>query len=164
VRKAKLADIAAYVSFAQSAQAGLRARGFGQYVPAAHEQYAPSIQSQVEAGTLYAVGCRQSPLAFFTLDASPSQWWPVDAAPALYLAGMVVSGRARGQSVGSRIVMWSVEEARKQRRDYLRLDCHVENTWLRAYYEAHGFSLQRIVEQHPGYFGCLYELAVARRR
>jgi GNAT superfamily N-acetyltransferase len=161
VRPAGSEDVATYAALGRAAQAWLRARGLGQYVPAAHDEYAAAIRSRVESGTLYVVRDGGEVLGFFSLDASPSPWWPADGAPALYLAGMVVAGSARGRGVGSRIIEWCAAEAARRGRQYVRLDCHAGNPWLCRYYEAHGFELRGRVEQHPGYDGCLYQRGVA---
>jgi GNAT superfamily N-acetyltransferase len=157
VRQAGLEDVSAYVAYGRAAQAWLRSRGLGQYVPAAHDEYAASVRARAEAGTLFAVWHGGEPVGFFNLDPTPSPWWPADGAPALYLAGMVVSPWARGQGVGGFIIRWCVAEAAQRGCRFVRLDCHAGNTWLCRYYEGHGFALQGRVEQHPGYEGCLYQ-------
>ena len=62
VRLARPTDIATYAELGRVAQAWLRARGLGQYVPAAHDEYAAAIRARVAAGTLYAVEERARPL------------------------------------------------------------------------------------------------------
>jgi GNAT superfamily N-acetyltransferase len=157
VQSASLDDIATYSAHARAAQAWLRARGLGQYVPAAHQEYAAAIRSRVETGSLYVVRDGGEAIGFFSLDRSPSPWWPADGTSALYLAGMVVAQSARRQGVGSFIIEWSVTEAVRLARQCVRLDCHAGNPWLCRYYEAQGFELRGRVEQHPGYHGCLYQ-------
>lgn len=111
----------------------------------------------MHAGTLYSV-IAETPLGFFALERDPSPWWPKGDVGALYLSAIVVAPAARGLGVGGRIVEWCSERAVGARLQALRLDCHASNAWLRAYYEGFGFVQKEIVEQHPGYFGCLYEL------
>jgi GNAT superfamily N-acetyltransferase len=154
-------DVVAYTALARAAQAWLRGRGLGQYVPAAHEEYGDVIRSRVASGTLYAVRDGDDAVGFFSLDVSRSQWWPVDGTPALYLAGMVVARSARGRGVGGLIIKWCIAEAAHLGCQYVRLDCHASNPWLCRYYEAHGFVSCGRVEQNPGYEGCLYQRNVA---
>ena len=161
IRRAVMEDVGTYVDLGRAAQAWLRTRGLEQYVPAAHDEYADAIRARVEAGTLYAVWDGGAAVAFFSLDAAPSPWWPADGEPALYLSGMVVSRQARGRRVGSHIIRWCAAEALRRGCRLVRLDCHASNTWLCRYYEAHGFVLRGRIEQHPGYDGCLYQLATA---
>lgn len=161
VRPATPEEVPAYAAMGREAQAFLQSRGLGQYVPAAHAENADAIRARAEAGTLFAaVGADGGPVAFFALDAAPSPWWPADGAAALYLGGMVVGRAARGRGVGALTVRWCAAEAARRGCDFLRLDCHAGNPWLCAYYESHGFTLRGRVEQHPGYDGCLYQLAL----
>jgi GNAT superfamily N-acetyltransferase len=161
VRLARPKDIATYAELGRVAQAWLQARGLGQYVPAAHDEYAAAIRARVAAGTLYAVEDRGAAVAFFSLDPTPSPWWPPDGEPALYLAGMVVAEEARGRNIGGFIIRWCTGEASRRGYRCVRLDCHAGNPWLCRYYEGHGFALRGRVEQHPGYDGCLYQLGVS---
>jgi GNAT superfamily N-acetyltransferase len=160
VRRAVAEDVGTYLDLGRAAQTILRSRGLEQYVPAAHPEYAEAIRARVEAGTLYAVWDNGAAVGFFSLDPFPSRWWPADGEPALYLAGMVVSRQARGRGVGGHIIHWCAAEARRCGCRAVRLDCHAGNAWLCRYYEAHGFVLRGRVEQHPGYDGCLYQLAI----
>ncbi len=161
VRLAGPDDVTTYTALGRAAQDWLRSRGLAQYVPAAHGEYGPAIRGRVEAGTLYAVQDGQEVVGFFSLDGSPSPWWPTDGAAALYLAGMVVAPSARGRGVGGFIIGWSAAEAGRRGCRCVRLDCHAGNPWLCRYYERHGFVCLGRVEQHPGYDGHLYQLAVA---
>ena len=160
IRPANLEDIETYAALGRAAQAWLRSRGLGQYVPAAHNEYAAAIRSRVESATLFAVQDGGKAIGFFSLDMSPSPWWPADGTPALYLAGMVVARSARGCGVGRFIIEWCVAEATRIGRQFVRLDCHAGNPWLCQYYQAHGFELRNRVEQYPGYDGCLNERRV----
>jgi GNAT superfamily N-acetyltransferase len=160
VRPACVQDIVSYAALGRAAQAWLLARGLNQYVPAAHEEYAPAIRTRVELGTLFAVQDGDETVGFFSLDTSPSAWWPADQTPALYLSGMVVARSAHHRGIGGFIIDWCVAQAAQLDRQYVRLDCHAGNPWLCRYYEAHGFKLQGRCEQHPGYFGCLYQRSV----
>src|SRR5579871_3147502 len=161
IRRAVVEEVETYFELARAAQAWLRGRGLGQYVPAAHVEYAEAMRARAEAGTLYTGRDDGVAVAFFSLDPAPSPWWPADGVPALYLSGMVVGRRARGGGVGGQIIRWCADEATRRGRRFVRLDCHAGNPWLCWYYESHGFVLRGRIEQHPGYDGCLYELAMA---
>jgi GNAT superfamily N-acetyltransferase len=161
VRAAAIDDVATYVALGQVAQAWLKSRGLGQYVPAAHPEYAAVIRSRVASGILLTVRDAGQAVGYFSLDRIPTPWWPSDGVPALYLAGMVVAPSARGRGVGRFIIRWCAAEAARRGCSAVRLDCHAGNPWLCRYYESHGFVLRGRVEQHPGYDGCLYQLAVA---
>lgn len=160
VRLASSDDVGTYIAFSRTAQAAIRARGLKQYVPAAHDEYASAIRARAESGTLYVVEDGGAAAAFFGFDTAPSQWWPADGVPAAYLAGIVVGESARGRGVGGFVIRWCAAEAGRRGRRFVRLDCHAGNPWLCRYYEQHGFVLQERIEMHPGYHGCLYQLAV----
>ena len=157
IRSASREDLVNYAALGRAAQAWLRSRGLKQYVPAAHDEYIPAIRSRVNLGTLFAVQDADEAIAFFSLDASPSPWWPADGTLALYLAGMVVARSARNRGTGSFVIEWSVKQATQLGFQCVRLDCHADNLWLRQYYQAHGFTLRGQVEQYPCYYGCLYQ-------
>jgi GNAT superfamily N-acetyltransferase len=157
VRVADAEDVATYSAIGRMVQRRLQAGGLEQYVPAAHDENADAIRSRVASGILFAVCDAGAAVGFFSLDRSPSLWWPEDGMPALYLAGMVVAPSARGRGVGGFIIRWCVAEACRRGCRFVRLDCHADNPWLCRYYESHGFSLRGRVEQHPKYEGCLYQ-------
>lgn len=161
VRRTRLDDIETYTALAIEAQARLRERGLGQYVPAAHAEYSSAIRARVDDGSLHALSSGDLPVAFFSVDERPSPWWPTLGEAALYLSGIVVSGELKGWGVGSGIIRWSVREATRRGLRSVRVDCHADNVWLCKYYEARGFVLRGRIEQHPGYVGCLYERVIA---
>jgi GNAT superfamily N-acetyltransferase len=155
-------DVDAYIAMARAAQALIDARGLTQYVPAAHPGYEAAMRARALDGSLRAVWQGDRPVAFFSIERTPSQWWPPDDAHALYLSGMVIDASMHGRQLGSRIIEWCVAEAARLQVSALRLDCHAGNAWLRSYYEARGFTLKAELEQHPGYFGCIYERQIPR--
>jgi GNAT superfamily N-acetyltransferase len=157
IEPARTDDIAVYVVFAEAAQAMLRARGLAQWVPAAHAEYRGAIETLQAAGSLFGVFEGATPLAFFVVTNTPSPWWPPDAQRAVYLSGIVVSRAAHGRALGHMIVAWTIARAEAFGARAVRLDCHRGNEWLRRYYEDLGFVLCGVIEQHPGYDGCLYE-------
>jgi GNAT superfamily N-acetyltransferase len=73
---------------------------------------------------------------------------------------MVVARSARNRGTGSFIIEWSMTKAARLGFKCLRLDCHAGSPWLCRYYEVHGFQLRGQIEQHPGYYGCLYQREV----
>jgi RimJ/RimL family protein N-acetyltransferase len=158
IEPARTDDIADYVAIAAAAESMLRARGLAQWVPAAHAAYRNTIVAQQADGSLFAVYDGSAPIAFCVVTLAKSPWWPPDDVAALYLSGIVVSRSARGRAVGHTIVAWAIARAESLGLGAVRLDCHSGSTWLRRYYEDLGFVLRGLVEQHPGYDGCLYEL------
>jgi len=161
VRPAGRDDLTTYTALARVAQTWLESRGLDQYVPAAHDEYTAAVRSQIESGTLYAVCLDSAAVAFFDLTSSPPPWWPVDGLAALYIGGVVVAMEARGRQIGTHIIQWCLAQAERLGRQFVRLECHADNPWLCRYYESHGFTFKGRVEQYQGYYGCLYQRAVA---
>lgn len=61
-------------------------------------------------------------------------------ADALYLQGLCVRRTASGRQLGERIVAWCEEQTRQADRDYLRLDCVSDNSFLNGYYQRLSFT------------------------
>lgn len=161
IKTASQTDIPKYVELAQAAQSFLRLRGLTQWVPAAHPGFLPNLEAKVERRSLHKVSHRQDAIAFFDFSFEPSEWWSGHAGRAGYLSGIVVARASRGLGVGSFILEWAEAKVRDQGAHYLRLDCHAGNDWLCEYYRSKGFAEVARVEQHPGYFGVLYQKLVS---
>jgi GNAT superfamily N-acetyltransferase len=162
VETASRTDIAAYVELAQTAQAFLRSEGLAQWVPAAHPAFLPNVAAKIERGSLRKVSHREGAIAFFDFSFEPSQWWCGRAGTAGYISGIVVARASRGLGVGSFILDYVEAKVRDRGACYLRLDCHAANDWLCEYYRSKGFAEVARVEQHPGYFGALYQKLIKR--
>jgi GNAT superfamily N-acetyltransferase len=132
----------------------------GQYVPAAHDEYAGEIRLRIQWGKLLAILGRGRPIGFFSLDWVVPAWWVADEVASLYLGGMVISRSVRGRGVGSFAIEWCLAQAARLGRECVRCDCHADNARLCRYYEAQRFKARHRVMQRPGYQACLYERAV----
>lgn len=154
------ADIATYVELAQAAQVFLRSRGLEQWVPAAHPDFLPSIVMRVERHSLHKVSEGDNTLAFFDFSFKPSEWWSSSAEMAGYISGIVVARESSGCGVGTFVVNWAEQKARAGGAQYLRLDCHADNSWLCEYYRSKGFIEVARIEQYPGYVGAIYQKCV----
>lgn len=65
--------------------------------------------------------------------------WQTDDAFAAYVHGLVIDRRLAGLGIGSRLLAWVEDRARKAQAPMLRLDCVESNAALRAYYGRLGF-------------------------
>jgi len=160
VETASRTDIPRYAELAQAAQAFLRSKGLAQWVPAAHPAFLPNLAAKVERLSLCKVSRGKDAIAFFDFSFEPGEWWSGRVGMAGYLSGIVVARASRGLGIGSFILEFAEAKARGRGAQYLRLDCHAGNNWLCEYYRAHGFAEVARVEQHPGYFGALYQKPV----
>ncbi|MGL5005298.1 MAG: GNAT family N-acetyltransferase [Casimicrobium sp.] len=164
VSTATLDEMPQYVLFATEAQERLRARGLAQWVPVAHEPYAPTLRANIECGVIKRVATpANEAIAFFAITTNPSEWWQATTQRAVYLSGIVVSSGYKNCGVGEFILRWVCEHAAQQHCESVRLECHADNRWLCAYYERAGFAEVRRLEQHPGYIGALFEKQLANR-
>jgi ribosomal protein S18 acetylase RimI-like enzyme len=69
-------------------------------------------------------------------------WSGTDIDSAFYVHKLAVSLAAQGQGVGERMVDHAASVAVQAGKTALRLDCNYQNTELRSYYEALGFTFQ----------------------
>jgi GNAT superfamily N-acetyltransferase len=150
-------DVPRYVELAQAAQTFIRSKGLAQWVPAAHSAFLPNLTAKVEKCSLRKVSQGKDAIAFFDFSFEPSEWWSSRPAIAGYISGIVVARANWGCGVGSFILKWAEAQVRAQGANFLRLDCHAGNDWLCEYYRAKGFAEVARMEQHPGYFGALYQ-------
>lgn len=164
VETATQTDIPKYVELAQDAQAFIRSKGLAQWVPAAHMPFLPKLTAKVERLSLHKVSDGNDAIAFFDFSFDPSEWWSRRAGSAGYISGIVVARASRGLGVGASILGYAEAKVRDEGAQYLRLDCHAENSWLCEYYRLRGFNEVARVEQHPGYFGALYQKLVSIER
>ncbi len=161
VETASQTDIPTYVELAQAAQAFVRSKGLAQWVPAAHSAFLSNLAAKVERRSLCKVSQGKYAIAFFDFSFEPSEWWSGRAGMAGYISGIIVARASRGLGVGSFILECADAKVRDGAANYLRLDCHAGNDWLCAYYRSKGFAEVARVEQHPGYFGALYQKIVS---
>jgi ribosomal protein S18 acetylase RimI-like enzyme len=153
---AALEDLEAYARLAGDAQSFLASKGLAQWVPAAHAAFMPELCAKAEARTLRKVMMGEEVAAFFDFSLSGGQWWN-DERAAAYLSGIVVARLHSHQGVGDFILEWCSSTAVQGGAEALRLDCHAGNAWLCEYYRSRGFRKICTIEQHPGYFGVLFE-------
>jgi predicted N-acetyltransferase YhbS len=96
------------------------------------------LRKDLETRSLHLVWVGDRPVATFSLLESDALYWPSAADDALYLHRFAVRRDAAG--AGRHAVEWTVGEARRRGREYIRLDCLAENPGIRRYYERFGFA------------------------
>lgn len=126
-------------------------------------QYPPRagrIVASIAAGECWLVERHGVPVATVTLDgyADPDFWTAADQPDdALYVHRMVVRRTAAGGGLGSALLDWAGARVELAGRAWLRLDAWRTNRRLRAYYEAEGFALVRVVDVPHRRSGALYQ-------
>jgi len=88
--------------------------------------------------------------------------WGKTQLDAGYVHRLVVKNSLHGQGLGEQIMEWAAHEAAKNDRQFLRLDCDLNNKGLCAYYEKLGFTLTGTgtKDESDGYIPALYQKAV----
>jgi hypothetical protein len=116
------------------------------------------LRGDIAAGGLHLVWQGSHALATFSLLERDLLYWPAAGADALYLHRFAVRRVAAG--AGRHAVLWSLREAHRRGRPFVRLDCLAENPGIRRYYERFGFTEvgERTID---GTRYSLYEVAVA---
>lgn len=127
-------------------------------------QYPPRstrIAASIAAGECWLVDDGNGPpVATITLDdyADPDFWRPADdPGDALYVHRMIVARHAAGAGLGGVLLDWASGRAQAAGRRWLRADCWRTNAGLRAWYEARGFGLVRVVGLPHRRSGALYQ-------
>jgi GNAT superfamily N-acetyltransferase len=132
-RIARPDQAAEVLSVLDEAAAWLQRRGIAQW-PARFE---PSwVEDAIRRGETWLVESDGAVAATVTLDWADPVWADAEGS-AGYVHRMAV--RRRGAGLGSVIIGWAAQVARRRGCGALRLDCVTSNGRLRAYYEAAGF-------------------------
>jgi GNAT superfamily N-acetyltransferase len=130
-RPDRAADV---LSVLDEAAAWLQERGIAQW-PAGFE--ASWVEDAIRRGETWLVAADGAIAATVTLDWSDPVWLDAGGSAA-YVHRMAVRRHAAG--LGSVILAWAADVARRRGCGALRLDCVASNGRLRAYYEAAGFA------------------------
>ncbi|MFN8592071.1 MAG: GNAT family N-acetyltransferase [Thermomicrobiales bacterium] len=73
------------------------------------------------------------------LQRDPQLWTDPAQDDALYVHSLAVARKCAGQGIGAALLAWIGEQAKREGRSRLRLDCVATNPALWAYYERLGF-------------------------
>jgi len=122
----------------------------------ARRRYAQAIA----AGTCYVIRSNDQIVGTFILDtyADPEFWTdPTSPFDALYVHRMIVARDAAGSNLGAHMLEWASQEARRQGRDYLRLDAWSTNERLHRYYRELGLEQVRTLRLSHRGSGALFE-------
>lgn len=132
-RLATLDQVDAVLGVLNEAAAWLQNQGITQWPT----RFDPSwIEEAILHGETWLVEADSATGGTVTVDWSDPVWGDA-CGDAAYIHRMAVRRRCRG--LGSVILAWAAEMARRHNRSALRLDCVASNDRLRAYYETAGF-------------------------
>jgi ribosomal protein S18 acetylase RimI-like enzyme len=99
------------------------------------------IAGDIAKGNMYAVTVDGEIAATLSITEDDERVWEDQGkdGQALYVHGLATSDRFRGQNLGGQILEWVDEEANRQGKTEVRLDCSYTNRDLSNYYEKRGF-------------------------
>lgn len=147
-------DLPIVMEILAEAAAWLKEKGIDQWPSPPNEHWQRRMAMAVARGEVYTFGVVKNRFAIarFTW-ADP--YWPDDNL-AGYVHSMAVHPDMQGQNVGGLILFWAMMKARREGKQFLRLDCLARNGRLRRYYEEQGFTCRgEIIDQD--YMAALYE-------
>ncbi|WP_404429769.1 GNAT family N-acetyltransferase [Sutcliffiella horikoshii] len=164
IEKATTADGPNILELLKSRAADLKSKGSTQWSFLLSEQEDTEILELVSKGLFYKVTLKSSHLddaapslaATFMLSNTQEEWdvhlWGLeDTLGTVYLHKLAVALDHKGEGLGDRLVDWIKQHAEELGYSNIRLDC-VASAKLRNFYDKHGFTLLKIVDDH-----CLYE-------
>lgn len=157
IRPATSDDLGTVVELWEHAAAWLSRRGIDQW------QYAPRrdrIMKNIAAGECWLVEDDGMPVATLTVDEYADEaFWTAEeiAEPALYVHRMVVRRDASGSELGSAMLDWASQMARRRKKQWLRLDAWRDNPDLQGYYSSRGFAHVRSVHVEGRRSGALFQ-------
>jgi GNAT superfamily N-acetyltransferase len=139
------------------AAAWLKGTGIDQWPLPPNEHWQRRMAEAIQREELYTVGVENNRFGIVRFTwADP--YWPDDNL-AGYVHSMAVRSDMHGQNLGGLILFWAIMKAKREGKQFLRLDCLARNGRLRRYYEEQGFSYQGEVIDHD-YVAALYERTV----
>lgn len=139
------------------------AHGFPNWIPGSFtgpdSRGVSHLLGDIAAGGLYLAWRGDDAVATISLLERDPIFWPEAGNEALYIHRFAVRRSAAG--AGRSAVLWSIGEARRRRRRFVRLDCLEDNPGIRGYYESFGFVAvdEKLIN---GTAYTLYEISVAR--
>jgi hypothetical protein len=99
-----------------------------------------AIAGDVRDGRYYLAFIDRMPVGTFRYDLEDRVVWPDDHSnDSAYVHRIAISRAHAGGTLSRAILRWSVHQAKKDDRMYLRLDCEAGRSRLRAVYEGFGF-------------------------
>lgn len=119
------------------------------------------VAGMFNSGAMYVAEMDSIPVGAYLLATEDERTWDTQPPVALYLHRLAVANGMHGKSIGSRLLDIAAQEVRNRNRQFLRLDCSVNNPGLSSYYERQGFKKvgERLIPAYKNYTANLYERA-----
>ncbi|WP_031027767.1 GNAT family N-acetyltransferase [Streptomyces sp. NRRL WC-3725] len=143
LRPAAAEDVPALLALRAEAEGWLRTKGTDQWSdPETGERAITKWRASIDEGRAWVViGEHDEVLATVSRGPVDRDFWTDADRPesALYLYKLIVSRKASGQQLGTRVIDWMSRLAALEGRSWVRIDTWRTNTGLHAYYERLGF-------------------------
>lgn len=154
---AQPADLPLVMEILAEAAAWLKEKGIDQWPSPPNEHWQRRMAEAIQREEVYTFGVVKNRfgIARFTWT---DPYWPDDNL-AGYVHSMAVRSDMHGQNVGGLILFWAMMKAKREGKQFLRLDCLASNGRLRQYYEDQGFHFRGLFTDRD-YQAALYEKAV----
>jgi GNAT superfamily N-acetyltransferase len=163
-RKADPSDFETVERPRLEATAWLASKGLDQWQPNAVRHPTPEgTRDAIERGVCFLAYEAAGPLGTITIDdrADPEFWTPDERRErALYVHRMIVARSAAGRDLGSAMLRWAENIARRGSYHWLRLDAWKSNPALHEYCGRHQFNYVRTVDRPRCGSGALYRRAL----
>lgn len=156
-KKATTADSAAIIKILKDRASLLKEQGSTQWNFLLTGLEDEEIVRNVEAGLFYKVvdSADSHIVATFLLSRVQDEWdvnlWGKDdgnGGAIVYLHKLAVSVDRIGANLGDFVMQWIKDQAKSLQVDTIRLDCVAYSSYLRPFYEKHGFILKKEVHDH----------------
>ncbi|WP_417898616.1 GNAT family N-acetyltransferase [Bacillus haimaensis] len=157
VKKATTADSAAIIKILKDRATLLKEQGSTQWNFLLTGLEDEEIVRNVEAGLFYKVvdPTGGNTVATFLLSRAQDEWdvnlWGKEDGndgSIVYLHKLAVSVDRKGAHVGDFMMHWIKDQSKSMQVDTIRLDCVAYSSYLRPFYEKHGFILVKEVHDH----------------
>ncbi|MGW0169173.1 N-acetyltransferase family protein [Streptomyces sp. NPDC003343] len=143
LRPAAAEDVPALLALRAEAEGWLHRKGTDQWSdPETGERAISKWRASIDEGRAWVVaGEGAEVLATVSRGPVDRDFWTDADRPetALYLYKLIVSRKASGQQLGTRVIDWMSRLAALEGRSWVRIDTWRTNTGLHAYYERLGF-------------------------
>ncbi|MBK8900757.1 MAG: GNAT family N-acetyltransferase [Anaerolineaceae bacterium] len=151
---ARADDLPLVMAILAEAAAWLKAKGIDQWPSPLNEHWQRRMAEDIQREEVYTVGVVKNRLGIVRFTWADPYW--SDDNLAGYVHSMAIRSNMHGQNLGGMMLFWAMMKAKREGKQFLRLDCLAGNGRLRRYYEAHGF-LYRDERTDQDYVAALYE-------
>lgn len=117
------------------------------------------IRRMIDSDHFFVATLNNEPVGGLLLLWNDDIVWDNPKPNAGYIHQLAIKDNFHGQDLGTRLIDWAAEEALRNHKEFIRLDCSDKNKKLCAYYERQGFAQVGIksIPAYNNYTAALYE-------